>query len=361
MIDDKTIKEVFISCFRKETHFIEDYDKRWESTLIKGEYIPVEYLPSSLKYQRAYVNCFYQKVIDLSVLVCERNMPICVWPITLVFDKDECWFSTNEKEVLPPFFVKGISHKEKNHIMSDCMKAINCVIDFVCNDYDVHNWKTRYSLLGEMKGNGSENWYRKCMENGGETDVITELYVNLELGLDSIHSSIRKHYKALINKGEKIWRTEIISSVSDEEIEYFMNRHIEVAGRETRSRETWLLQQEAVNCGNAFIVKLIDLNGEFVGESLFEHSRDEGLYSVGVYNRNLFDEPVSHIVQWKAIEHMISLGLRRYKIGQRFYSGRTLNLNQPTEKEISISYFKEGFATDYEFTFIVTNKLGSLM
>ncbi len=356
MIDDKTIKDAFLSCFRKEAQFVENYDKKWESTLLMGEYIPVEYLSSSLKYQRAYVKCFYQRVLDLSVLITECNMPICVWPITLVFDKEKCWFSTNEKEVLPPFFVKGISQKEKYIIMSDCMKAINFVFGFVCDDYDVHDWKTRYSLLGEMKGNDSENWYRKCMENGGETDVITELYVDLGLGLNTIHSSIRRRYKALINKGIKLWRTEILSSASDEEIAYFMNRHFEVAGRETRSKETWLLQQEAINCGNAFIVKLVDSNGEFVGESLFEYSRDEGLYSVGVYNRELFDEPVSHIVQWKAIEHMISLGLKRYKIGQRFYSGRTLNLRQPTEKELSISYFKEGFATDYVYTFVVTNK-----
>ena len=80
-----------------------------------------------------------------------------------------------------------------------------------------------------------------------------------------------------------------------------------------------------------------------IGGGLFSVSRDEGSYSVGVYDRSLFDKPVSHLVQWEAIKHMKAVGLKWYYIGQRFYSG---DIVQPTAKEMEISYFKEGFSSN---------------
>ena len=35
-------------------------------------------------------------------------------------------------------------------------------------------------------------------------------------------------------------------------------------------------------------------------------------------NRNLFDKPVSHVVQWTAIKHLKETGRRWHYVGQRF-------------------------------------------
>ena len=64
---------------------------------------------------------------------------------------------------------------------------------------------------------------------------------------------------------------------------------------------------------------------------------------MGAEDRTLFDKPVSHVVQWTAIKHLKELGCRWHYVGQRFYPGDVV---QPTEKELNIAYFKEGFATD---------------
>ena len=353
------VMKIFMSSFRYTVSFCANNPERWDDTLKKCSYVPVEYTYHSLAYQEEYIRQIYNIIINMSVIVAQNGEDICLWPVTCVINDSYCWFSTNEKEVCPPIFVSGITHKVKNHVINDAMEAIKRVYDYLLQKgFILKPWQSRCNLLIEQRDSGVNEWYRRCKEEGGETDVITNLYVDLGMDLELIHSNIRKHYKALINKADRLWNSEVLVYMNDEEIELFRNKHIEVAGRETRSHETWLCQQKSVNSGNGFVIKLTDrLSGQMVGESLFEISRDEGLYSVGVYDRDLYDEPVSHIVQWKAIEYMKQIGLKKYRIGQRFYSGKGMHIIEPTEKELSISYFKEGFATEHVHTLIVTNPL----
>lgn len=91
-------------------------------------------------------------------------------------------------------------------------------------------------------------------------------------------------------------------------------------------------------------------DGELIGAAFYEFSRDEAVYSVAAYRRDLFDQPVSHAVHNRAIQHMQELGLKWYHIGMRAYSG---DMIKPTDKELSISYFKEGLATHAFFRMIL--------
>ena len=60
------------------------------------------------------------------------------------------------------------------------------------------------------------------------------------------------------------------------------------------------------------------------------------MYSVAAYKK-VFDRPIGHAVQMIAIEKLKELGCKTYYLGQKATSGLS------TEKEISISHFKEGF------------------
>ncbi len=82
--------------------------------------------------------------------------------------------------------------------------------------------------------------------------------------------------------------------------------------------------------------------GQMVGGGFFSTSRDEGQYSVGAYDRSLFDKPLGHVVQYRAIEEMRGRGIRWYKLGARPYLS---DIPIPTDKEMSISDFKQGFAS----------------
>jgi len=87
---------------------------------------------------------------------------------------------------------------------------------------------------------------------------------------------------------------------------------------------------------------------------LFICSRDEGVYAVAAYDRALFDKPLGHVVQFRAIQEMKRRECRWYFIGRRFYPGEQ---PVPSNKELSISYFKEGFSTDNFASFSLVQEL----
>ena len=160
--------------------------------------------------------------------------------------------------------------------------------------------------------------------------------------MEDIKASIRKSYKPLISSGLKQWAIELMDERNDVIWQEFRRLHLQVSGRVTRSDETWENQHRSIETGNEILIYLRNSDNRMVGGGLFNLTKDEGSYSVGVYDRSLFDKPLGHVVQFKAIEEMKNRGLRWYSIGKRFYRTDT---PIPTQKEISISEFKHGFAT----------------
>jgi lipid II:glycine glycyltransferase (peptidoglycan interpeptide bridge formation enzyme) len=64
---------------------------------------------------------------------------------------------------------------------------------------------------------------------------------------------------------------------------------------------------------------------------------------VGAYKRSLFDKPIGHAIQTKAIETLKKNGILWYEIGQKHLK---IDRIPATDKELSISHFKKGFATN---------------
>lgn len=169
-----------------------------------------------------------------------------------------------------------------------------------------------------------------------------ELFVDLSLDIETIKANFRKSYKSLITSGTRSWAVGEMTAGHPALWEEFRELHLQVSGRVTRCPESWDVQHRAIAEGDAFLVYLRDSNGKMVGGGFFATTRDEGAYAVGAYDRSLFDKPLGHVVQFRAIELMKSRKLRWYKIGQRHYPSE---LATATDKEISISEFKQGFAT----------------
>ena len=68
--------------------------------------------------------------------------------------------------------------------------------------------------------------------------------------------NVRKSYKSLINWGRKNLETKVFdaSNMDGSVMEEFENFHIAVAGRRTRSHQSWMLQSKAVKEGMGFVV-----------------------------------------------------------------------------------------------------------
>ncbi len=79
-----------------------------------------------------------------------------------------------------------------------------------------------------------------------------------------------------------------------------------------------------------------------VGGGYFDMSSYECSYSVGSYDKQLFDQPLGHMIQYQAILTMKEKGRKQYYIGSRFYKEE---LPFVTEKQVNISSFKQGFSS----------------
>ena len=200
-----------------------------------------------------------------------------------------------------------------------------------------------------------DDWHALLMMDGAESYPQYNLYLDLSLPLEKIKSLFRKSYKSLITAGEKLWKVEVLSDSIELNIwEEFRALHLLVSGRVTRSKQSWDLQYLSVKNGESFLVALRDDDNRMVGAGLFICSNDEGSYSVGAYDRSLFQKPLGHVVQYRAIQEMKARGCRWYSIGRRFYLNDTPT---PTKKEISISHFKEGFSSHLIPTFSLVKNL----
>ena len=97
-----------------------------------------------------------------------------------------------------------------------------------------------------------------------------------------------------------------------------------------------------VTFGNG-IVTVTGEDNVMVGAGLFTYSRDSGFYSVGAYKRELSDQPLGHAVQMKAIETFKKNGVKWYEIGLKRLK---IDKKTPTDKELALTHFKQGFATN---------------
>jgi hypothetical protein len=130
-------------------------------------------------------------------------------------------------------------------------------------------------------------------------------------------------------------------SITGADIEAFQRLHIAAAGRETRSRETWLRQLAMVQSGAAFVV-FGYLEGELVTAALFVADDRHCFYGVSASKRELFAKPLGHAIVWTAMLHARNVvGARRFELGEQAYPG--LPGAAPSDKEEGISFFKRSF------------------
>jgi FemAB family protein len=226
------------------------------------------------------------------------------------------------------------------------------VCEHLARETGMEQWESADSF---SEGVGLGSWHAELMRRGALCRVGHELYLDLQPDLATIKTGFRKSYKSLVSSGLKQWSVHILEDGNASVWNEFINLHLEVSGRKTRSDESWELQRVHLEEKANLLIYLRDSAGRMVGGGLFQLTRDEALYAVAAYDRSLFQKPLGHVVQFTAIEEFKRRGIRWYKIGQRAFPS---DLPAPSEKEISISDFKSGFASHlfprYLFTSPIT-------
>ena len=349
------LQQLFVNEFGGMAALADSCAGVWQEITSELPYVPVAYTQDSLDYQYAYMSAFAEELIDLSVVLYQKDNPIGFWPLSLRKKDGTYEFATNQGPVLPPVYLAAISDRIIKKYDSLCLEAMKTFYEKIKNTICINSrWQTKVSFCTTQLMPQTMLWEQKCMLLGAVPQVYHDLYVDLLKSLEDIHRTLRKSYRSLINEGERLWQVDIHDTVSDEVFEEFHQLHIAVSGRVTRPQNTWDLQRKAINEGQDFLVTIRDSGQVLRGGGLFECSTTEGSYAVGAYDRSLFDKPLSHVVQWTAIKHLKELGKKWHYVGQRFYPS---DVPSPTDKELQIAYFKEGFATDTALALLLNMNL----
>jgi hypothetical protein len=183
---------------------------------------------------------------------------------------------------------------------------------------------------------------RLLLEQGGTAAPSFSQFIDLSMPSEALHKGLTKAYKWSVNWGKKNLVISALdqASITTEHFAQFRHLHVEAAGRETRTPQSWALQYDMVRSGEAFCV-FAWMEGELVSAALFPHSKSHCFYGVSASRRSLFDKPLSHGVIWTALLHAKVAGLRRFEMGEQLFpmSPRP----DPSRKELGISFFKRAF------------------
>lgn len=314
-----------------------EYPLEWDEVALKMTYIPVSYSAAMIDYQMAYWSQQEAgwEVIDISLIIMHDQRACGIWPLSLRWGAQGIRFGSNGGDLEPPLFAQGLSEKTLGQLTVRCQN----VAQELLRRLGINELKSVHSFVCAV---GLGHWYERLKQAGAVVAVRHDLFVDLAPDMVEIKRNIRKSYKSLITNGERLWRVELLESEHGSTWDEYRNLHHAVSGRVTRNLESWEKQHASISKGDAFLVYLRDEVGKMVGGGLFYCTRDEAVYAVGAYDRALFDKPIGHVVQYRAMEIMKRRGIRWYRIGQRPYAGE---IPEPTLKELAIADFKQGFAS----------------
>ena len=272
--------------------------------------------------------------VNLSMVLYDGKHAVGVMPLIAHKNNDKRWLlSSNGVEIVEPLFKCNIARRVRK-------KLERQLSDLICHLATLLSIKQ--SQFVNMEYFTISSWHLVWAEKSKESFPTYHLLVDLSLSIEDIRLSFRKSYRPLVNKALNEFKIEVHEQVTDELFEEFRLLHKSVSGRATRSIESWDIQKKRVNSMESFLITLSDESDKLVGAGLFNCTKSIGEYAVGVYRRDLFDKPLGHAIQMKAIETLKDKGLRWYEIGQKSMATDKVT---PTSKEISISHFKSGFST----------------
>jgi len=324
--------------------FRADDPTSWNETHARLLFRPVDYMSSALDYHLAYHRGHGGDWHEASCVLLLDNAPVGLWPLTF-----NCVGGADQNDqrmlVMPPLFIDTCPAGTVKTYTAECLS----IAHRLAVELGLAQWSSESRYVGRRD---IDRWHTVAMEQGAVCKVQHDLFVDLALTLPEIKSCFRRSYRSLVTSGSRLWRVEVVGAPGDAAVwDEFRQLHATVAGRVTRSLESWQLQHEALANDEGFLVVLRDEDERMVGAGYFMCSSDEGLYAVGAYDRSLFSKPLGHVVQYRAITELKQRGCRWYRIGTHCFPG---DQPTPSAKELSIASFKEGFASHAFPGFVLT-------
>ena len=333
----RDIKKIIVNVGLDAEYRVESKFK-WADVINQAENVPVFFMEHYVNYQTVIFNHLSDSSKDISLILYNDKRPCGIWPLVFDIKNKEPIKSINNHYggiVIPPLFIKNFPKKSQRKVIKKCIEFLNELLVASNRKY----WRTNeLSLNGDIS-----QWNQILLEMGAILDKVNyEMFVDLSLPIKQIRSSIRKSFRPLVSSGLKNWNVTVMDKYNEKSWNKFIKLHKKVAGRVTRSIESWNIQHEAIRSGDAFLVYVSSRKGDMVGGGYFDMSDQYCNYSVGSYDKDFSHEPLGHMVQYQAILTMKEKGKKIYYLGDRFYKE---DLPSITKKRVDISYFQQGFSS----------------
>ncbi|MCJ8267767.1 MAG: hypothetical protein MJK04_00010 [Psychrosphaera sp.] len=286
------------------------------------------YQPINVQYYRDY---FARSDEDLSFIIefgkSGLLLVLVSKPVNGVCD----YFGLPLKLVWQP----GLTIKQQKGALKVAFKQL----DKITND---HQAAIRYEeqLSGQVSG-----FCRRLLSKGALPSTQYQQVIDLTWPEDELLTDMRKIYRANVRWGEAnmSYRLLTADNVKPNEIEAFRQLHIEVAGKETRSANSWALQQQMIEQGEGFAIYGY-LEDRLVATGLFVYNQHTCYFGVGAYARDLFDKSISHALVWRGILQAKAMGCTQMMMGDAHFGQiAKADGHLPADKDLTISHFKQGF------------------
>ena len=231
-------------------------------------------------------------------------------------------------------------------------KLISCLVETLCN-FARENGCHEICFQDQFINNGLSVFGEYLLNARFSHKQVFAMTINLiNFSPEKYKAGIRKSYKSLINWGSKNLGILRVNRESGDFslLEQFMNFHIKIAGRQTRSNESWKLQYDMAKAGVGEMT-LAYLDEKLVAASFFADYVNTTHYFTGVYERELFDHGLSHYMVYDGICQSAARGNSK-KLTLEYF-----DTYESDPKMCNIQFFKKGFAETLEPVIFWTKEL----
>jgi hypothetical protein len=305
----------------------------WKCLLSKGDHLDALYGAANLAYYREYSGCTDSE--DLSFMVVADEQAIC--GVRAFRHRLESGAIEIACFSLPVLYIEN--PQADTNLLARAQRLSRTEIESLLQALPV-GAVIRYK--DTLPGGCLSPLGRMLLEQGAIAAPCLSQFIDLSMPSEALHKGLTKAYKWAVNWAKKNLVISVLdqASITTEHLAQFRRLHVEAAGRETRTPQSWALQYDMVRSGEAFCV-FAWMEDELVSAALFPHSKSHCFYGVSASRRSLFDKPLSHGVIWTALLHAKMDGLKCFEMGEQLFP--MLPRPDPSRKELGISFFKRAF------------------
>jgi hypothetical protein len=184
---------------------------------------------------------------------------------------------------------------------------------------------------------------RACLAGGATLHSRLHAVADLQHTDDELRADVRRSVKSLLNWGRRSLGLRYCNAEdpSPDLFESYRELHARVAGRVTRSADSWDAMHDAIVRGLAELT-LIDVDRDLVGGMLVVDGTCSSYYASAAYVRERFEQPIAH---WP----LMNAALRAKARGIRFFDfGELLSRAEGSDKNARIGFFKKAFTSRVE-------------